>query len=357
MNANKSLLCLLLIALLAASACTEVNKDSPLELVDGSKVAYSLYVDAKGNVWYPQEYEGIAKLSSNLKIKNVLKSPLSNKIGLINNNRIFAFQLPLLAVSDDGLTWKCYSSSIYQNCNETIQTPFNGIRAMASNSNYLFLGTYQGIYRSENGITWQPVYFDEQSSGRKAIYDMAQFDNKLFASANTFLEGAGVTNSDRTGIIESDDNGITWSNSLVNDSIFYFAGSDSNFLYAYDYTGSWFWKKSMDSKWQMVSYLPVKKVQGNEMCNFKFTVPDNGEIWGVCSLSTSEYKGGDFPTIDYKGVYLLNSRDQGMSWSLLDLNNDIKVVYDIKYLDSGYLLLATNLGIFKKSLVTPRDIK
>ena len=338
------------------------GKFNDLDKID-DKISHFLYVDDEGRVWYENGQntktgfysDGLIRRKADLSFDNKLNMPDISKIGVIKYGHILAFRYEFLVMGyDEGDMWDfgCKSNNITTvDCKTTIYNNLTGITSITYDNSSYFIGTDHGIYRmdiKDNRWTFERVYFDERASSLNSIYDMHNNKGVLFASAQMNINNSISNIGD--GILESSDDGDTWERALVNDSIFYFAGSYDNKVYAYTLHQNFFWTKSFNSKWELVSNLPVKKNKGDEQCDFHFTISKKGDIWGSCSLLTLEYRGGDFPSPEYFGAYLIKSQDNGRNWQTIDLDKQIKYVFDVKFLPSGYILLATDKGIFKKSI-------
>lgn len=321
-----------------------------LEKIDDA-VSYFIYVDDGGGVWYSDKDKSeFTKLKNDLSFEKTYNRPSISKIGLVKDGKIWAFRNNLLAKNEDGSTWECYSKENFVNCNTNIyEYDFNSISSIEPKDNSIFIGTYNGIYRStDQGGSWQRVYFDENDQSLNEIFDILNHNGILYASAQMNLDDP--YSNIGYGILESLDNGDTWKRSLVNRSTVYFVGGHDGNLYAYsrDYNFQWiFWTKNSNADWKLTSYLPDIKDEGKGNCDFKFTTLKNGEIFGSCSLLVSEYRGGDFPTIDYLGVYIIKSYDNGSTWKIIDFSNKMNYVFDLDVLNSGDVIMSTDKGIFK----------
>ncbi|MEK6946451.1 MAG: hypothetical protein AABX32_02490 [Nanoarchaeota archaeon] len=356
----KKIIFMFIILSLVLSGCSNSEKNSTskfngLEKIDDS-IHHFVYVDDGGGIWYGNKntFE-VTKLKNDLSFEKKYKIPGATEIGLLKDGKIWVFQNYLLAKSEDnGETWECFTKENYVNCDTTRQEySFNLISSIISEIDSIFIGTYDGIYRSKDqGASWERVYFDEKDPSLNHIFDIASHNGVLYASA--ILNVDNPASNIAYGVLESLDNGDTWERSLVNKSTFYFAGGYNDNVYAYtrDYNSLMFtfWTKNSNENWRLTSYLPDIKDEGKGTCDFKFTTLKNGEIVGSCSLLVSEYRGGDFPSVDYLGAYLIRSHDNGNSWKTIELDNKIKYIFSLKVLNSGDILLSTDKGIFKMSL-------
>ena len=372
---NYLLSIIFLIVLISINACSDklskqvqnsyLIKYDDLEKID-DKISHFLYVDDEGRVWYGNGQitktgfysDGLIRRKADLSFDNKFNTSDISKIGVIKYGHILAIHSGFLAIGyNDGFDdymWDfgCkFNNADFVNCQTIIYNNLTGITSITYGNSSYFMGTGNGIYRmdiKDNRWNFERVYFDEMASSLNSVYDMYSNDGVIYASSvlniNNPISNIGY------GILESSDNGNTWERTLVNDSIFYFAGSYEDKVYAYILHQNSFWTKRFNSKWELMSNLPVKKNRGNEQCDFHFTISKNGDIWGSCSLLTLEYRGGDFPSPEYFGAYLIKSQDNGRNWQIIDLDKQIKYVFDIKFLPSGYILLATDKGIFKKSM-------
>ena len=348
---------ILLIVGIVFISCTNSGKNpvsgtfNGLEKIDDS-IAYFIYLDDEGGVWYgDKDKTEVKKLKNDLSLEKTYKMP-GAEIGLVKDGNIWAFQNYLLAKSENnGETWECFSKENYLNCNTLRQDyNFSIISSIISDGGSIFIGTYNGIYRSrDQGTTWERIYFNEKDQSLNQVFDIISHNQTLYASAEMAVDDP--MSNIRYGILESKDSGYSWERSLVNDSIFFFAGGFDDRVYAYSRPGNtplWaFWAKNSNEQWKLISYLPNIKEKGKGYCDFKFAISKTGDILGYCSLLVSEYKGGDFPSTDYLGVYLIKSHDNGNSWESIDIGDRINFVFDLRILNSGDILLSTDQGIFK----------
>ncbi len=337
-------ICLLILIVVATLGCSRASKQLP-EMNDKF---YRLYADKDGYIWSSSRgYDNVVKkLDGNLNVIDSIKAPGVSKIAYVGGATIWSFGGSLLARSiDNGKTWDCFSKNIYTNCDKTItDNNFQMINSIISNGGEYILGTYDGIYKSsDNGNTWHGTYVGEET-GNHQVFDMISDNSIVYASVQL------PTPDISYGIIESSDNGQTWETVVSFGKIVgvsRFIGSvSSERIYALQPPDVVVLAKE-NKEWKAISHLLVKKIEGGEQCNFDFSVTTKGDILASCSLFTSKYEGGDFPTIRNKGAYLLKSLDFGKSWQEVKIDARINFISDITVLPSDELVAATNLGITK----------
>ena len=348
-------ICLLILIVVATLGCSRASKQLPemndkfYRLYDADKDDYRLYADKDGYIWSSSHasYDVVKKLDGNLNVIDSIKTPGFSKIAYVGGTTIWSFDGSLLARSiDNGKTWDCFSKNMYGNCNKTItDNNFQMIKSIISKGGEYILGTYDGIYKSsDNGNTWHGTYVGEET-GNHQVFDMISDNSIVYASVQL------PTPDISYGIIESSDNGQTWKTvvSLGNYlPVSRFIGSvSSERIYALQPPDVVVVLAKENKEWKAISHSLVKKIKESDQCNFDFSVTTKGDILASCSLFTSKYEGGDFPTIRNKGAYLLKSLDFGKSWQEVKIDARINFISDIAVLPSDELVAATNLGITK----------
>lgn len=353
---------------------TNENKNLPQAQTEGlsrvDKGSYrSLYLDESGEIWSLSQSSIVRYNNALNKAKEIsLSKEVSNqmvKILLTKGNTIWGTTTNggvLLKTGDEGKTWDCIlpkdTKMVF--CDRNIgDIDLGTISSLIFTNNTYFVGAHYGIFKSnDEGNTWQEVNTDKSQEATKSVRDLFTDGKNIYA----FIEdGKNQFGLKEEKFLISKDSGNTWqeSNTASDDTEnqMHFAGlTKSGDLYAYSNSGNRkqnkreqkLWKYK-NEKWEPVSNITPPD-QGSSECGLSgeihFAMNSKDEIWATCSIVTSEYKGGDFPTVEYKGGFLLKSTDKGANWEAIDIGKKVKYIHDIAFLSNDVLLIASPEGLY-----------
>ncbi|MGC4023192.1 MAG: hypothetical protein QM734_15235 [Cyclobacteriaceae bacterium] len=203
------------------------------------------------------------------KVSNLSVSPV-RAVGVFNSNlivscdNIFEYCGSVLISSDNGSSW---INGDQVSCSNSF----------ATNGSIFYAATYNGIFKSTDGVTWEAI--------NNGLSSLDQITGSVAAVGNIVF--VGTYNS---GILKSIDTGNTWTtannglsekriNSLVLSGDYLFAGTDVGIFYSKDQGGSWT-KLSNSAVNHKVLYLNAN--DGNiyaSTANGFYISTDNGLNW------------------------------------------------------------------------------
>ena len=237
----------------------------------------------------------------------------------------------------------------WQQCNG----PFGGyILSFASNSNYIFAGTNNGLFKTYNdGQSWVNV---NNGISQKTISSIAIYGNKVFV---------GTPDS---GLFVSSNFGSTWvnMNNLPNKRIASIVAKDSN-LYVATYYAGVFYSKDTGSTWLSMNnsglYPSIYLLALNDTAIFVgsqngvYQTFNNGLTWEQASLPIPSVqitniviKGSKVVVSSGNGIFI--SDNNGVNWYAA--NNDTishEVIYAVAVSDSFLYAGTIFSGIYRSS--------
>lgn len=183
--------------------------------------------------------------------------------------------------------------------------PNRDITSLAVKENYIFAGTYEhGIYLSvDNGMSWSQTSINNQS-----IYRLASNEKSIFAATGA-------------GIYSSSDNGKTWSLTSFNNPDIYSLAVHRDNIFA--------------------GTLQALYLSSNNGLSWAQTTLNDREI---ISLAVNENANIIFAGTHNHGIYL--SSDNGATWIQTSLNKQI--VYSMA-LEGSRIFAGTSNGVYYSS--------